>query len=65
MRSSSRTPFKVDHAKDDRAPLLFIGCGKDHVVPAKVSRKVSRKIALMMALSPIALLPAMALLPVC
>jgi alpha-beta hydrolase superfamily lysophospholipase len=38
-----RTPFKVDHGKDDRPPLLFIGGGKDHVVPAKVSRKMAAK----------------------
>ena len=38
-----RTPLKVDFAKDDRAPLLFIGGGKDHVVPAKVSRKMAAK----------------------
>jgi alpha-beta hydrolase superfamily lysophospholipase len=36
-----RTPFRVDHAKDDRAPLLFIGGGRDHAVPAKVSRKMA------------------------
>jgi alpha-beta hydrolase superfamily lysophospholipase len=38
-----RTPFKVDFQKDDRAPLLFIGGGNDHVVPAKVSRKMAGK----------------------
>jgi alpha-beta hydrolase superfamily lysophospholipase len=38
-----RTPFKVDFRKDDRAPLLFIGGGKDHVVPAGVSRKMAGK----------------------
>jgi pimeloyl-ACP methyl ester carboxylesterase len=38
-----RTPLKVDFAKADRAPLLFIGGGKDHVVPAKVSRKMAAK----------------------
>jgi pimeloyl-ACP methyl ester carboxylesterase len=38
-----RTPLKVDFEKDDRAPLLFIGGGKDHVVPAKVSRKMAAK----------------------
>ena len=38
-----RTPFKVDWAKDDRAPLLFIGGTEDHVIPAKVSRKIAAK----------------------
>ena len=38
-----RTPFKVDWAKDDRGPLLFIGGGEDHVIPAKVSRKIAAK----------------------
>jgi alpha-beta hydrolase superfamily lysophospholipase len=38
-----RTPFRVDFGKDDRAPLLFIGGGKDHVIPAKVSRKIAGK----------------------
>jgi alpha-beta hydrolase superfamily lysophospholipase len=27
----------------DRAPLLFIGGGKDHVIPAKVSRTMAAK----------------------
>ena len=38
-----RTPFKVDFAKDDRPPLLFIGGGNDHVVPAKISRKLAAR----------------------
>ena len=38
-----RTPLKVDFKSDDRAPLLFIGGGRDHVVPAKVSRKLAGK----------------------
>jgi alpha-beta hydrolase superfamily lysophospholipase len=38
-----RTPFRVDFEKSDRAPLLFIGGGKDHVIPAKVSRKLAAK----------------------
>jgi pimeloyl-ACP methyl ester carboxylesterase len=37
-----RTPFRVDF-QADRAPLLFIGGGKDHVIPAKVSRKMAGK----------------------
>jgi pimeloyl-ACP methyl ester carboxylesterase len=38
-----RTPFRVSFSRDDRAPLLFIGGGKDHVIPAKVSRKMAAK----------------------
>ncbi|MET0930106.1 MAG: alpha/beta hydrolase [Aeromicrobium sp.] len=30
---------KVDYAKTDRAPLLFIAGGSDHIVPPKVNRK--------------------------
>jgi pimeloyl-ACP methyl ester carboxylesterase len=29
-------PTKVDFGREDRAPLLFIGFGKDHVMPPKV-----------------------------
>jgi pimeloyl-ACP methyl ester carboxylesterase len=41
--TNPRTPFRVDFADEDRAPLLFIGGEKDHVVPAKVSRKMAGK----------------------
>lgn len=34
---------KVDYAKRDRAPLLFIAGGQDHIVPASVNRKNARK----------------------
>jgi pimeloyl-ACP methyl ester carboxylesterase len=40
-----RTPFRVDFNSADRPPLLFIGGGKDHVIPAKVSRKMAAKYA--------------------
>jgi len=30
---------KIDYAKTDRAPLLFIAGGADHIVPPKVNRK--------------------------
>ena len=33
-----RTPFRVDFARSDRAPLLFVGGGSDHVVPAWINR---------------------------
>jgi pimeloyl-ACP methyl ester carboxylesterase len=39
---NTHTPFRVDF-DEDRAPLLFIGGEKDHVIPAKVSRKMARK----------------------
>lgn len=38
-----RTVFRFDWKSTDRAPLLFIGGEKDHVIPAKVSRKMARK----------------------
>ena len=37
-----RTPFRVDF-EADRPPLLFIGGEFDHVIPAKVSRKMAAK----------------------
>ena len=37
------TAAKVNFGNDERAPLLFIGAGQDHVVPAKVSRKLAQK----------------------
>jgi pimeloyl-ACP methyl ester carboxylesterase len=39
--TNPRTPFRVDFGEDERAPLLFIGGGEDHVIPAKVSRKMA------------------------
>jgi pimeloyl-ACP methyl ester carboxylesterase len=38
-----KTPFRVDFADGSRAPLLFIGGERDHVIPAKVSRKMAGK----------------------
>lgn len=38
-------PFAIDFKKADRAPLLFIAGGDDHVVPAKVNRKNAAKYA--------------------
>jgi len=37
------TTFKVDFKRADRAPMLFIGGGKDHVVPSKVSEHNAAK----------------------
>jgi pimeloyl-ACP methyl ester carboxylesterase len=36
-------PTAVDFAKEGRIPLLFIGNGKDHVVPPKATRHNERK----------------------
>jgi pimeloyl-ACP methyl ester carboxylesterase len=33
-----RSPLKVDFENDDRAPLLLIAPGKDHIIPASTSR---------------------------
>jgi pimeloyl-ACP methyl ester carboxylesterase len=37
------TPDQVDFHNDERAPLLLIGGGADHVVPAAVDRQMARK----------------------
>ena len=37
------TPAKVDFHNDDRAPLLLIGGGDDHIVPAAVDRQMADK----------------------
>jgi pimeloyl-ACP methyl ester carboxylesterase len=36
-------PTKVDFAREGRAPLLLIGFGEDHVIPAKVTRHQEAK----------------------
>ncbi|HEX2588139.1 MAG TPA: hypothetical protein VHL51_07730, partial [Gaiellales bacterium] len=36
------SPAKVDFKKDDRAPLLLISGGSDHVVPAAVDASVAK-----------------------
>jgi len=36
-------PTKVDFDRDDRAPLLFIAFGEDHIVPPKASRHNAEK----------------------
>lgn len=40
---SRNSPFKLDYDKDDRAPLLFIAGGSDHVVPAVANRANFKK----------------------
>jgi pimeloyl-ACP methyl ester carboxylesterase len=37
------SPLKVDFKNEDRAPLLLIGGGQDHVVPAKVDKEMAKK----------------------
>jgi len=36
----SHSPFSIDWAKADRAPLLIVGGGSDHVVPPSLSRSI-------------------------
>lgn len=38
-----RTASRVDFHRTDRAPLLFIGFGRDHVVPTSVTKAIARK----------------------
>ena len=38
-----RPAMKVNWRNPDRAPLLFVGATEDHIIPAKVSRKIARK----------------------
>ena len=38
-----RTAAKVDFARTDRAPMLFIGNGQDHVVPVSVTKAIAAK----------------------
>lgn len=40
---TNRGESSIDYAKPDRAPLLFITGGADHVVPASVNRKNAKK----------------------
>jgi len=40
-----KTALKADFAKSDRAPLLFIAGGEDHVVPASVNKSNAAKYA--------------------
>jgi alpha-beta hydrolase superfamily lysophospholipase len=39
-----RAATRVDFHKDDRAPLLIIGNGEDHTVPASVSRETAKRL---------------------
>jgi len=38
-----RTPLKLDFKNENRAPLLLISGGSDHVVPASVDRQASKR----------------------
>jgi pimeloyl-ACP methyl ester carboxylesterase len=40
---SPKSALKVDYSKADRAPLLLLAGGKDHVVPAGVTRSNAKK----------------------
>jgi pimeloyl-ACP methyl ester carboxylesterase len=42
---SSRSPLAVDYSKKDRAPLLIIAGGADHIVPASLDAAVAKKYA--------------------
>ncbi len=37
-----RTPIKVNYKNDDRAPLLLVSAGKDHIIPASTSKAAYR-----------------------
>ena len=43
MNLDRATPLRVDYAKRDRAPLLFISGGADHIVPPGVNRRNARR----------------------
>jgi pimeloyl-ACP methyl ester carboxylesterase len=38
-----RTAARVDFHRNDRAPLLVVGNGRDHVVPASASKRIAHK----------------------
>ena len=38
-----RTPLQLDFKNENRAPLLLIAGGSDHVVPAAVDRQASKR----------------------
>ena len=42
---SSRSPLAVDYARKNRAPLLVIAGGADHIVPASLDAAVAKKYA--------------------
>jgi pimeloyl-ACP methyl ester carboxylesterase len=37
-------PSKIDFHKDDRPPLLIVGAGRDHTVPASVSKEAAHRL---------------------
>jgi pimeloyl-ACP methyl ester carboxylesterase len=43
MNLDRSTPLRVDYAKPDRAPLLFISGGADHVIPPSMNRHNARR----------------------
>ena len=40
---SPSSPLQVDFTNDDRAPLLFVAGGNDHILPPKVQRENYQK----------------------
>jgi pimeloyl-ACP methyl ester carboxylesterase len=43
MNLDRATPLRIDYAKADRAPLLFISGGADHIVPPGMNRHNARR----------------------
>jgi alpha-beta hydrolase superfamily lysophospholipase len=39
-----RTPLQLDFKNEDRAPLLLIAGGSDHVVPASIDKQASERL---------------------
>jgi pimeloyl-ACP methyl ester carboxylesterase len=52
-----RHPTWVDYANHDRAPLLFIAGGADHIMPASVNRSNAKHYAKSRALTQIVVFP--------
>ncbi|HZQ49921.1 MAG TPA: alpha/beta fold hydrolase [Candidatus Dormibacteraeota bacterium] len=53
----SKSPLTVDFAKADRAPLLIIAGGSDHIVPASLNAATARRYAKSSALTEYRLFP--------
>ena len=51
------TPDRVDFRNDERAPLLLIAGGEDHIVPAAVDRQMAGKQSRSAALTEYKLFP--------
>ncbi len=53
----SKSPLRVDFAKPDRAPLLIVAGGSDHIVPASLNAATARRYAKSKALTEYRLFP--------